>query len=139
MDQRGVLIVSVVLGLAVGAFVLTQNSHSVSTAAPGRAQAIPEDAVWVSDAFGSPRWVHCESGGKVICTAFSPSGTPEVIAAYVARDKDPPTAPFTDIIARDIERVWINKVAMVPTDTVEFKVDGVSVAYKDGVRRGEPR
>ena len=136
-EQRGILAAGVVAGLMCGAALSYFTDKSTSSAG-SLPQSVPAGAVWGQDVFGAPRWIHCAADAKIVCKAYSRDGVLELSASYVPRGDEEPAAPFDDIIAREVGKVWLNKVAMVADGPVEFAVDGKSVEYGEGSRRGDP-
>lgn len=123
------------LGLLVSAVVFGMSSDLVSSGDPGRPDAVPADAVWLADAFGGSYWVSCGAAkSKITCNAYSEKGAHVLEATYVPRDDKQAAPPFTDIVASDVERVYLNKVAMVPDGQVAFPHASQQFTYNDGNR-----
>lgn len=128
------------IGLVVSGLIISLTGGGVGGAPLSRPTAIPAEAVWQDNVYGAPRWIQCAAAdGKVTCKTYSPAGAKIVVASYVSRDgKAAPTSPFSQIVARQVDSIWVNKIAMVADGSVSFPVAGRTIEFASGVPRGEP-
>ena len=139
-DPKSVLVLGVVAGLLVAALIVTLADDTARASSFGvRPNGVPADAILQDNVYGKSRWFHCAvAKGGISCKAYSRSGVEVVSANYVPRDGKAPAAPFEQIVAAEVEKVWLNKIAMVPHGTAKF-AGGSSVEYDNGVRQGMPK
>lgn len=139
IGPRMALVVGLLVGLVTSGVVVGVGQRSAATSAPIlRPAELPAEATWHADVFGYPRWIACVPADEgVTCTAYAASGELVLTASYVPVGDAAPAPPFAHIVARKVERIWLNKVAMVPDGPVQV-AGGPALEYVRGELQAEP-